>query len=228
MLEESEILTQIESSTASEAAANKRQHSTAFSESPGSRSESRLSPVSKLIKEQKQQQQRHARRGQQCSTAAHPTTPAELETSLRRLSVDGELCSRETALFKDSPMHDTSLPSIPFHEFTIQANRLMALPAAAHISITKLFSESLLRYVMTSADALNEVHSRMFRLDDSQQLVVSVPTMKSALDGIERLIREMNAIGSKTKGEFQSVQAYLERHPKEAQARRYLEQFFKN
>lgn len=209
-------MAQIEASLATQGGLHKRVYSAAFAQNPAAPGSPKcLSPVSKLIKEQQRGQEEF-----RFSTPSRATTPAELECSLRRLSVAGG-ASHETSLFLDSPVNDHAPPKVPLHEVTLQANRLMSLPSPTHRIVAKLFPDACLHQIMSACGMVNDVQRRVFRSEE-HQLVLSTPSLKSASDGVDRLINELNQISGNLKSQFKSLLAYLERHPEEAQARSQL------
>lgn len=214
-MEESSVMAQIESSIAARGM-HKRIYSAAFSQTPhAGRSSTGLSPVSKLIKEQQLDQDDHS-----FTPLSRATTPAELENSLRRLSVAGDP-SHKTDLFHDTPIKDQALVAIPLHEVTLQASRLLSLPSSSHLIVAKMFPDGLLQQLMSASAAISRVVDVIFQPRNGH-LVLSTPSLRSALQGADRLIEELDEISSELKKNFKDLVTYLERHPEEATARRRL------
>ena len=209
------------SSISSRVCEHKRQYSIAFSETPARvHAACSLTPVSKLIKEQQDGTEKV------CFThPKRPTTPAELENSLRRLSVQEETSPR-ASLFRDTPpAQDDSNALIPFHEVTLQANRLLTYPPASHQSLTSLFPDAFRSLLQSEVEAVQGIFRRAFRTGDGC-VALATPSLQSALEGVDRLIQELNQSSRAIKEAFKSHVAFLERQPDEAHARRLMAQFF--
>ena len=201
---------------------HKRQYSIAFSETPVRvHAACSLTPVSKLIKEQQYGAEKT------CFTnPKRPTTPAELENSLRRLSVQEEASPR-ASLFGDTPARDDSGALIPFHEVTLQANRLLTYPPASHQTLTCLFSDVFRSLFQSEVETVQEIFRRAFHTGDGST-ALSIPPLQSALEGVDRLLQELNQSSRVIKEAFKSQVAFLERQPDEAHAQRLMAQFFTN
>lgn len=190
---------------------NKRDYSVAFSEKSAIGSII-PSPMSKPPKERRE----HA------STAVSPISPAELESSLRRLSV--EVDHGQTLLFQDSPP-ESPPASVAFHEMTLQANRLLSLQSPSHLAVSSAFPDEFLSLFVDMKEGIEDVTDRLF-LSEEDRLVPAIPGTRSAMDGVDRLIQQLNQISTTLKGEFKAFIAYLERHPEEISKRQNVARFF--
>lgn len=193
---------------------HKRIYSTAFDSPSTAGMISGMTPVTKLIKEQQKE-----------DVYGTPSSPTELESSLRRLSVSAGPALTPESNADASPKVETH-PPVSFHEITLHAQRQLALLKDAFAALIGLFPESISTFEKTNA-LVESRQRRLLRMNsDSKRPVLFVSDFKMAFVGMGQLESEISELYIQAREAFKALMDYIARQPDEAQKRRDLAEFF--
>eukprot|EP00210_Caulerpa_lentillifera_P002703 g2583.t1 len=217
--ETNECLSVMELSRAKQgSSSHKRQYSIAFSSktSINGIDSPRISPVSKMIKEQQ---------SGILTTPIHEqeTRSTNLEQSLRRLSMAPASSITKDSLFQDSPPNQ--VPEVSLDELSLHGNRVLSLIKNTNQGVVEILPDSLFKKLIESTDGICSVYNRIFLINETG-LVLSSPNLDKSFEGCDQLIEELNKTSGELKGQFRSLMAYLERQTQEAESRDALIKFY--